>query len=216
MIKKSYSVQMSYDTTDAEKAQAEKAILAFNYTLKLLRTAADHLDIMYTPFKDHPTISSEEIVKFRAALRRFRDKVIENFNNFKIAAFKCITLMQVFSSDTQTAKLIKSFISSVEDIEKHVNKFSETFDNLESQNFVSDITKIIKEIKKEIDQLEDIIDDRIKTHIQTNILGKTWIDSVSDELQMNVEKKTPLLIELNKERQRQLNQLVEEHQGKKQ
>lgn len=205
---------MSYDVTDAEKAQAEKAIIAFNYALKMLRSAADHLNIMYTPFKDHPDISDQEIIKYRAALRRFRDKSIDNFNNFKIAAFKCITLMQIFSSDTQTAKVIKSFISSVEDIEKQVNKFSELFDNLESKTFVAEITKLVEDIKKEIDQLEEIIDDRIKSHIQSNILGKTWIDSISDELQINVEKKTPLLIELNKERQKELNQLTNDKNNK--
>lgn len=205
---------MSYEVTQAEKAQAEKAIIAFNHSLALLHQASDHLNIMLTPFKDHPDISTEEIINFRAALRRFRDKSIENFNNFKIASFKCITLMQLFSSDTQTAKLIKSFISSVEDIETQVNVFAELFDNLESKDFVAQVVKIIEGIKKETDQLEQIIDDRIKSHIQTNILGKTWVDSVSDELQINVEKKVPLLVELHKERQNQLNNLSKEREKK--
>lgn len=201
---------MTYDVTDAEKAQAEKALIAFNTALKLLNQASDHLNIMLTPFKDHPDISSDEIMNFRAALRRFRDKSIDNFNAFKIGAFKCITLMQMFSSDTQSAKLIKSFISSVEDIEKQVNKFSELFNNLESKDFVAQVVKIIEGIKKETDQLELLIDDRIKSHVQSNILGKTWVDGVSNELQMSIEKRTPLLIELNKERENELNNLSKE------
>jgi hypothetical protein len=207
MIKKGYNVSLTYDITDLEKAQAEKALLAFDYTLKLLRLSSDHLNIMLIPFKDHPEIPEKEIVKYRAALRRFRDKAIENLNNFKRYSFQCISLIQMFSTDTQTSKLIKSFISSVEDIEKLVNRFSGLFDKLDSKDFVTEIVKEAEQIQKEIEQLEDLIDSRIKTHIQTNILGKTWVDNVSDELQINVENKTPLIIELNKKRQEELNHL---------
>lgn len=204
MRKKAYSVQMSYEVTDAEKAQAEKALLAFSLAQKLLKVAADHLKIMQTPFKDHPDIDSEQVNKFRAALRRFRDKSIENFNNFKIGAFKCITLMQMFSSDTQTIKILKSFINSIEDVEKQVNEFADLFDDLDSKTFIADVVAKIDSIQRESDELTDIIDERIKTHLQDNILGKNWIDSVSDELQMKVEKSTPFMLDLFNERQKQL------------
>src|SRR6266481_7869311 len=106
MINKfNYNTQLSYDFSDSEKEQAEKAIVAFEYSVKTLKIATDHLNILYIPFKDNPNITNDQLLKFRAALRRFRDKSIENFNTFKIIAFKCITLMQLFSSDTQTVKL---------------------------------------------------------------------------------------------------------------
>jgi uncharacterized protein (UPF0335 family) len=200
---------MTYDITDAEKAQAEKALLTFNICLKLLTIALDHLNIMAVPFKDHPDISSEQLIKFRAALRRYRDKCIENFNTFKIAAFKCITLMQPFSNDTQTAKLLKSFISSIEDIEKQVNVFADLFNNLKSKDFVTQAVQKMETIKKEVNQLEEIIDDRIKSHIQTDILGKSWVNDISNELEMKIERKTPLLIDLDRERQNELNSLEE-------
>lgn len=210
LIRKSYSVQMSYNITDAEKAQAEKALLAFNMCLKLLTIALDHLNIMGIPFKDHPDIAPEQLIKFRAALRRYRDKCIENFNNFKLTAFKCITYMQPFANDTQTAKLLKSFISSIEDIEKQVNIFSDLFNNLKSKDFITQAVQLIDSIKKEVNQLEEIIDDRIKSHIQSDILGKSWVNNISDELEMKIEKKTPLLIDLNKERQEELRGLEQE------
>lgn len=207
MRKKAYSIQMSYEVSDAEKAQAEKALIAFNQSQKLLKLAADHLKIMQTPFTDHPDITTEQILKFRAALRRFRDKSIENFNNFKIMAFRCITFMQMFSTDTQTVKIMKSFISGIEDIEMQVNDFADLFNDLESKTFVHNMVKIIDTIQKECEELDDIIDDRVKSHIQSNILGKNWIDGVSDELQMKVEKQTPLMIDLFNERQEQLNDI---------
>lgn len=207
-IIKSYAIQMSYDVSDAEKSQAEKALMTFDYALKLLKTSKDHLNIMAIPFKNNPDISTEQIIKYRAALRRFRDRSVENFNNFKITSFKCITLMQMFSSDTQTVKIMKSFISSIDDIEKQVNQFVALFDKLESNSFVNDVVNNIEKIQKECEELEETIDERIKSHLQSNILGKTWIDGISSELQMKVEKKTPLLIDLHNERQNQLNKRV--------
>ncbi len=206
MIKNSYSVQMSHQVSDAEKEQAEKALKAFSMSLKLLKAASDHLDIMLTPFKDHSDISNEQLLKFRAALRRFRDKSIDNFNAFKIAAFQCFTLMNLFSTDTQTLKLMKSFITSIEDIEKQVNEFSDIFGDLGSKTFVADVVKIMELVKKECEELQDIIDERITPHIQKNIIGKTWVDSVSSDLKMEVEKQTPLFMDLFKEHQDQLNE----------
>ncbi len=198
---------MNYDISSAEKEMAEKAILSFNEAALKLNAASDHLNIMLTPFKDNKDITTEEIIENRAAERRFRDKSIENFNKFKIIAFHSINLLSPFSSDTQTSKLTKSFISTVEDLEKSVNKFSELFNNLDDKDFVSKIVSAIETIKKEIDQVLQIIEDRIKTHIQTNILGKTWANDISDQYNIDIAQKVPLLIELNQEREKQLSDL---------
>lgn len=206
-MKYSYSFQLNYDITSKEKEQAEKALQAFDFALKSLHRANQHLDILYIPYKDHPEISSQELIEYRASLRRFRDKVIENFNNFKLATFKCIQLMQFFSSDAQSVKLTKSIISIVEEIENNINKFSEVFNNLEDKNFVSDIVKLIGDVKKDIEELEEIVDERVKTYLQTDILGKTWVNSVQDKLKINIEDRVPLLVELNQERQKALNNL---------
>jgi hypothetical protein len=115
--------------------------------------------------------------------------------------------MQPFSSDTQSAKLIKSVITTVEEIENNINKFSELFNNLQDKDFIPNVIKTIEMVKKYIDQLEEIIDERIKTHIQTNILGETWVNSVQDHLKVNIEDRVPLLLELNQERQKILNNL---------
>lgn len=76
MIKKAYSVQMTYDVSDQEKNQANKAILFFDHAKKLLQMASEHLDIMKTPFKDSPDMPPEEVMKARAAIRRFRDNLL--------------------------------------------------------------------------------------------------------------------------------------------
>lgn len=210
MIKRAYAVQMTYDVSDDEKHQAEKALLYFGHTNKLLTMAKDHLDIMYTPFKDNPEMDPKEVVKARAAIRRFRDKSVDNFNEFKRSAFQCVNIMQPFSTDTQTLKLMKSFISSIDDLELKVNKFTELFDDLESKTFSQDVVKAIDAVQEQCGEVEEIIEERIKNHIQTNILATSWVDSVSNDLQMQIEEKTPLIVELFNKRQEQLNDTIKE------
>ena len=201
MIKKrAYSAMMTYQVSDAEKDQAEKAMRWFNHCVKVLENCEEHLNLIYNPFKKNSDIKPEQVFKIRAALRRYRDKVVENFNNFKKVSFKCYVLMQPFTSDTQTEKLVKSFVSAIEDIETQVNRFIELFSNLKSEDFPKAIVPAVDNIKKEIAQLEQIIEDRIKDHLQTNVLARNWVDNVSDELQEKVEKKSPLVMQLVEDR----------------
>jgi hypothetical protein len=215
MIKKAYSVQMTYDVSDGEKVQAERAILNFNHTEKLLEIASDHLDIMKTPFKNSPEMSTDDVMKARSAIRRFRDKSVENFNEFKVSSFKCVNAMQAFMSDTQTVKLMKSFIAAINDLEGKVNKFINLFDDLESKDFPKDIVTNIEDIQKQCDDINEIIDERIRNHVQTNILAKNWVDSISSDLQMKVEHKTPLILDLFNKRQEQLNEVINERSPNK-
>src|ERR1700722_13432503 len=163
--KKAYSVQMSYEVSDAEKAHAQQALLCFEFAIKSLRQAADHLDIMKTPFKDNQDITPEEVMKARAAIRRFRDKSIDNFNHLKEMSFKCVNTMQTFASDTQSVKLMKSMITAIDELEIKVNNFSEVFDDLQSKDFPKNVVSAIQDIQDQCDDIEEIIDERIKPHI---------------------------------------------------
>lgn len=208
--KKAYSIQMSYEVSDAEKKRAEQALLCFAAALKVLQQASDHLNILKTPFKDNPEMNPDEVMKARAALRRFRDKAIENFNHFKEIAFQCVNTMQTFASDTQSVKLMKSMITAIDELEVKVNNFAEVFDDLQSKDFSKNIVAGIKDIQDQCDDIEEIIDERIKPHVQNNILATSWVDSVSQDLQMKVEKQTPLIMDLYQKRQDQLNDSIKE------
>lgn len=210
MIKKAYAVQMTYDVSDVEKVEAEKALVCFGHTFKLLQIASDHLNIMKTPFKNSPDMPSEEVMEARAAIRRFRDKSVENFNDFKRSAFQCVNVMQNFASDTQTVKLMKSFIAAIDDLEQKVNNFIDLFKDLEAKDFSTKIVTNIETIQDQCEDIEEIIEERIKNHIQTNILASSWVDSISNELQMKIEQKTPLILDLFNKRQDQLNDTIKE------
>lgn len=207
IFKKAYSVSMTYEVSSEEKSKAEQALILFDHSIKLLSDASDHLNIIKTPFKDNAKSNTEEILDTRTALRRFRDKSVENFNKFKVESFKCVNLMKYFSSDTQTLKLMKSFIAAIESLEENVNSFYELFDNLKDKDFQTNVVKDCDIIQNKCDDIKEIIDQRIRNHIQNNILSKNWVDNVSSELQANIDKKTPLLIQLQNERQEQLNDI---------
>ena len=199
-IMKAYAVQLSYDVQSEEKDRANKVILYLDYILKLLKKCNEHLDLIYTPFKDNPNITPAEAYKARAGLRRYRDRVADNFNDLKRNAFRCFMLLRGFESDTQTSKLTKSFVVSIGDIEKQVNRFLDLFSDLESKDFGATVVKAIENIKKEISQFEQTIEDRIKTHVQDNILARSWTENVSNELKERVEKNIPFSIKLVEER----------------
>jgi len=118
--------------------------------------------------------------------------------------------MQAFASDTQTVKLMKSFIISIDDLEILVNDFVDLFNDLETKDFAKNIVGSIENIQKQCEDVDEIIDERLKSHIQSNILAKSWVDSVSNDLQMKIEQKTPLILDLFNKRQDQLNDMIKE------
>jgi hypothetical protein len=206
--KKAYPVQLSYNISDNEKQQAERALIYFSHAAKALDKAYNDLNIMKTPFKDNPEITPEEIFKERVVVRNFRDNVLEAFKKFKEIAFKCVRIMNVFTSDTQSTKLIRSFIASVEALEGSVDDFIKLFDDLKSKDFVTNVVNVIQQIQKQCDEINEIIDERIKTHIQQNILSKNWVNVVGDNLQEKIEEKTPLIIDLYNKQQEELSQTL--------
>lgn len=210
MLKKAYSIQMSYQITDDEKHKAERTILFFNHANRILAAASDHLNIMKTPFKDNPEVSPEEIMKIRAALRRFRDKAVENFSDFKLASFKGIRTIQQFSSDTQTIKIIKSFVSEVDELEDKLKKFVNLFKDLKDKEFTKNIVSSIEDIQKQCKSIEEIIEERVKNHIKSNILASSWIDEVGENLELRLEKNVPVIMHLYEERQKELNDILKE------
>jgi uncharacterized protein (UPF0210 family) len=207
--RKIYALNLTYEVSSEEKDRAQKIILNLEHLLKISVLCDNHLDLIYTPFKDAQNITPQQVFQARAALRRYRDKVVENFNDFKRQAFKTFVLFQHFITDTQISKLSKSFVSAISDMEKQVNRFVDLFSNLESKDFSTGIVKAIENIKKELAQFKQIVEDRIIEHVQNNILARSWVDNVSDEIQQKVEKSIPFSVQLVNERNEKLKEQKE-------
>lgn len=187
----------SIDVTDQEKYQAKQTLLKFKYCIKSLNLALDHLNLIKTPFKENQSADVDSVWKNRSSFRLFRDKAVDNFNDFKLMAFKAINDLHLFSSDMQIIKLIKSFITSVDVLEKKVNEFVDCFDNLKSEDFSKNIVNTITEVESQCGEIENLVDVRIKSYIQENILSSNWIEEVGAKHNLNMGRKQPILIELS-------------------
>ena len=139
MIKKhAYLLQMNSELNDEEKSVAKRALIRSKKAEKDLRICIDFINLFYTPFKDNEGATPEDIFKIRASLRTFRDKNIENFNNFKMSAFYLLECLEYFSTDVQTIKIVNSFNSYIDELESLINKLSQLFKNLESKDFAKE------------------------------------------------------------------------------
>lgn len=205
MIEKyGYKAQMTFDITDSEKEAAKKALVCFEKLQNLLSLAVNHLDIMYEPFKDFGNVTPEELIESRFILRNYRDQVLDNFNKAKVIGLKCVMLMDTFASDTQSSEIMNTFVSSMQEIEKQVNRFAEIFNKLSSKEFSNIAITSIDSIKKQVAQLDQLVYDRIFDHIDTNILAKNWVSDLSEELDVDFQTKKPLVMKLWEERKKAL------------
>lgn len=197
MIKKSHEI--SFDISSEEQHQAQQLLIYIDQCLRLLKDAKEYLDTIKIPFENNPETKPKEILSQRFYLREFRDKSIEKFNDFKKACFHCVICINKFSSDPQVLKISKSFISTVDDLEKSVNKFVNLFSNLEGDNFVKDIIDVTKLIQSKCDDAQDILEERLKNYIGSNVLNETWVDKVQKDFNFAVEKKKPRMLEIIKQ-----------------
>lgn len=207
MDKLAYSTQTTFDISDEEKKVASEASSYFEELTALLQRSLEHLDIIYDPFYKYQNMDSQEVLEYRVALRRYRDKIRDNFQNVLQLAHKAVVLMSEFSSDTKTRELLNSFVEEVDDVKKQVNFLLEVFSNIGGVNFRYGIVNGIDTVKKQSAQVKQLINDRILPHIETNILAKNWIGNIVDENDNRIYQQSPLLVRLFKERNEALNNL---------
>ena len=193
---------MSFDVPDAERRIAEKAEEQFEELSARLKLAVEHLDYLYIPFKNHNATDSDQLVEHQRVFSRYKARVKFNFERIRKKAKYCLALMSEFQTDTATEEMMKSFVGNIELVERQVNTFLSLFSNLNSPDFRQNVLSTIDAIRKTVSQLRQMINDRILDHIDTNILAKNWMSEFTGDAEHKVQEKTPLLIELFKERQK--------------
>lgn len=206
------SVNMSLDVPSAEKKIAQVCVRRFQNLSKKLDGFDKHLDILYNPFKSHENVTEESVVENRAALRRYRDKIKENFAELKVFIISCIKELNYFSYDLTVSELIKSFDDSISDCEDSIEELLICLDNWQDKDYRANIMKNMDNVRKFTSEIEKLINDRIINHINTNILAKNWTDSLDEELRSSIKEKEPYIKQLHKEREDKLKQILE--QGK--
>lgn len=199
-----YTIQMSVNISDSDKKKAQMAEEAFEDLLSRLKLAMEHLNLIYVPFQKYENLNADELIKYRRVFRNYRDQIKTNFDRIFRQAFRAMTFLNEFSTDTVIGEMINSFLAEVKDVERHINILLELFDNLSSTEFRGHLIATVDSVRKQVNQLKQIINDRILEHISTNILAKNWMSDVADRYQQNVEEKVPLVVQLFKERQEAL------------
>ena len=208
LLKLAETVEMSVDIPDDERKIAAEAVVNFERLVKKINYFNKHLDAMYNPFKEYQTISSDSIEKYRGAIWNYRKEIINNFHKVKELALLCVRGLSHFESDTHVTELLGAFSDDIGGIEDQINSLIAVLANWETSNYKNNVTTAIESLKKEIAEVRKLIYDRIIDHLNTNILAKTWVDEISDELNISIKEQEPLVTQLYKEREKQLKQML--------
>jgi hypothetical protein len=198
---KAYAIQMSFTVPNSERRLAEQAEQQFESLIARIKLATEHLDLIYTPFYKHENLDPDEITKYRAVLRNYRDQVQENFTNLLESADQGMILMGNFSTDTDVEEMMRSFDASTKELIGQFETFLTIFNNLSNPDFRNNLLASIDSIKKQANQLKQLINDRILEYIDTNILAKNWMSDLAVKYEGKVKQRMPLVVELYKERQ---------------
>jgi hypothetical protein len=205
IVKIAAGIEMSFETPTVEKKVGKEAKIRFEAALSRLNHAIEHLDVIYEPFDKYETVSKSSLVKKKGLIHRFKQKVIDNFNDFKTISLLAIRKINFFSTgDVAIQEIENSFINAIGDLEKLVDDLIDRLDDYESDSFRQDILNSIDSIKSQGDSLDTLINDRIIEHIDSEIVARTWMDDKKKELKLELEEKTPIIQELFQERQKAL------------
>jgi len=201
--KKAYSIQMSFNTPQSDKKLAEKAGEQFESMLASLKLAVEYLEHIYYPFKKYDNFDPSIISQYRNTFYKYRDEVKNKFDDINQKSRHCIRLMNHFGVDTSVEDVMSSFTSQFKELNSMVALFLSIFDDLNDPELKKNIISTIDSIKKNTNQIKQLINDRILDYLDTNVLAKSWTDTL-DENQDETNERTPLVMRLFQERQEAL------------
>lgn len=180
MLNKS-AVQLIRDIPESDKKIGVKCVRILRLTATLLDKAQDNANVMFSSFEEFPDTSEDKIWSERVYLRKMRDGVIDLFQDFEKPAAMFIKESELFTSDSDFNKLVKSFVSDVAELKKLINDFQELYDNMKDKDFVKNITNVLKGIVSQCRQIKTLIKDRMIIDIKTNILGEDWYSKIQTQ-----------------------------------
>ena len=204
------NIEMSFDIPDSEKEIALEAKSFLEAVSNNMKQAVEHLDNIYTPFKEHDNITTESLVANRGILQgRFSTKIKNNFNKSNLYALLAIRKLNYFSNgDSDIREIINSFKDAVKEVGIAVSNLLSIIKNdLEDLSFKDKVISQIDLIKNKVKDLNTLIDERIIDHINVNILSESWMYGPENKLNINLmdNDRIPLIMELKKEREERLN-----------
>lgn len=207
MIRKiAEAIEVSFEIPEAEKKIAHDAKIRFEGFLSSLKLSLKHLDIMYESFSKFENLSSQDVFDKRGLLNRYKQKVKENFNKNKTYGLRALQKLNYFvTGDISIQEIIVSFSNLMEELDRNVEEFLDKIEDYWDKDYRANALKAIEDIIDSGESLMDLVNDRIINHIEEHLLGKSWLDNVSSDAQLQLEQFLSPIMELYKERQKTLN-----------
>lgn len=184
---KKIALQLNYEISEQEKKQAVVVINLFNDVLDKLSLVVQHLKFMENSFSsDKDSITPEEVLNRRAALRQFRDKLIDLFNDMILdksneGILPALKAAEIFDSDMKISNLKNLVTDSFVSLKDHTNKFIELFSDLEDKEFVQNVIAGIGVVLKESSKFEEIIRNNFLKYIKENIFPQNVESKILDK-----------------------------------
>ena len=201
------TIEISLDIPDSKKKIAKAIVKKLDQVNDKLNAFETHLDILYNPFTNHEDVTVESVQEVRGTLSRYKDAIQQNLYEIKKIAIYVVMGLENFSSDIKIKELLTSFTDFIEELEDACENLFKNMDNWSSPDYRKDVLEDMENIKTDKNKIQDLIFDRIIKHINSNILAKSWVSSISDDLEFSIKKKEPYLKQLFKERENALNGL---------
>lgn len=198
-------IEMTFAIPETEKKIAHQVIEKLQNLLTILKRAADHLDIIYVPFKEHNGLDAEQLQEKGGLISRFKDKLKENYEEILNSSFEILKELNYFNKDTGVAEISTSFKNEIGELKLLAEGLMDDLDDLDQVDFQNTIIEDFENIKKSHESLQEFIEERMINHIMDNILAETWIQNVEDKLHSKIEDKIPLVIQLYNEREQAIN-----------
>ncbi len=181
--------QIMFEVPEAEK---KAAVLALEHLDDLLENKLsnmmEHLELIYEPFKNHQGITPEQAHSAEVHFQTFVETVKENLTDVKISIYKCMKLLETFSSDHEVGKILKSIDEFIDNLDHQVETLTDVLENTKSKEFQTNVIKCIDAIKKIEAQIEELINERIKDFLKKNILNENWATEIKREISEEKEE----------------------------
>lgn len=205
MKKLAFQIEMSFDIPDDEKEAARQCDGFLTDFLNKIRLIEQHLQNIYDPFSKATTLDAEKLYQKRGAISRFAQEIKENAHELQVIALNVIKCLSQFGVDTKVEELKAAFKDSIADINHDTDTLLDCLEDLKHNQFRERVVSAIDNLKKNSLQIELLITDRLKEFLNSDILNKDWVSSLSEEQNMTIEDKKPLIIQLQEEQAAPLN-----------
>ena len=201
------TVEMSIAIPDSEKGTAGALVSILEKLSVKYDGFNTLLDKIYNPFSGDKEVSKESVENNKKPFMDYKKEIDETLREIEQVAMLCVEKLIVFSSDTDINELLTSFKSGIDQIKDNVRILGDALVSWDSDDFKDMVVKSIENLKKDINNSRELINDRIISHINENILGKSWVDEIGKEMNLDIKDKEPMIKELYREREIQLQEM---------